>query len=85
MRGMPFQKRTNVKSVKLYLNITKNSSLAIAIGYPDIVAIFGNTSLNQTGQAIEIIAMTMAVYLSLSLAISAFMNWYNKKIALVER
>jgi len=68
-----------------YLNLTKNSSLAIAIGYPDIVAIFGNTSLNQTGQAIEIIAITMAVYLSLSLSISAFMNWYNKKIALVER
>lgn len=68
-----------------YLNLTKNSSLAIAIGYPDMVAVFGNTSLNQTGQAIEIIAITMAVYLSLSLAISAFMNWYNKKIALVER
>jgi general L-amino acid transport system permease protein len=68
-----------------FLNLTKNSSLAIAVGYPDLVAVFGNTSLNQTGQAIEIIAITMAVYLSLSLAISAFMNWYNKKIALVER
>jgi general L-amino acid transport system permease protein len=68
-----------------YLNLTKNSSLAIAVGYPDLVAVFGNTSLNQTGQAIEIIAITMAVYLTLSLAISSFMNWYNKKIALVER
>ncbi|MGF1609120.1 MAG: amino acid ABC transporter permease [Kiloniellales bacterium] len=68
-----------------YLNLTKNSSLAIAVGYPDLVSVFANTSLNQTGQAIEIIAMTMAVYLSLSLAISAFMNWYNRKIALVER
>ena len=68
-----------------YLNLAKNSSLAIAIGYPDLVSVFGNTSLNQTGQAIEIIAMTMAVYLTLSLSISAFMNWYNKKIALVER
>lgn len=67
-----------------YLNLTKNSSLAIAIGYPDLVSV-GNTSLNQTGQAIEAIAIFMAVYLSISLAISAFMNWYNKKIALVER
>ena len=68
-----------------YLNLTKNSSLAIAIGYQDLVAAFGNTTLNQTGQAIEVIAITMAVYLSLSLGISAFMNWYNKRIALVER
>ena len=69
----------------VYLNVAKNSSLAIAIGYPDLVAVFANTSLNQTGQAIEIIAMTMAVYLTISLSISAFMNWYNKRIALVER
>ena len=68
-----------------YLNLTKNSSLAIAVGYPDLVAAFGNTTLNQTGQSIEVIAMTMAVYLTLSLLISAFMNWYNKRIALVER
>jgi general L-amino acid transport system permease protein len=68
-----------------YLNLTKNSSLAIAVGFPDLVAAFGNTTLNQTGQAIEVIAITMAVYLSLSLSISVFMNWYNKKIALVER
>jgi general L-amino acid transport system permease protein len=68
-----------------YMNLAKNSSLAIAIGYPDLVAAFGNTTLNQTGQAIEVIAMTMAVYLALSLSISVFMNWYNKKIALVER
>ncbi|WP_169568793.1 amino acid ABC transporter permease [Sneathiella limimaris] len=68
-----------------YLNLTKNSSLATAVGYPEIVAIFSGTSLNQTGQAIEIIALTMLFYLVISLLISLFMNWYNKKIALVER
>ena len=68
-----------------YLNLTKNSSLAIAIGYPDLVAVFGNTSLNQTGQAVEVIAMIMATYLTFSLLTSLFMNWYNKKVALVER
>jgi general L-amino acid transport system permease protein len=67
-----------------YLNLTKNSSLAVAIGYPDIVSI-ANTTLNQTGQAIEGVAIIMAAYLSVSLSISAFMNWYNKRIALVER
>jgi general L-amino acid transport system permease protein len=68
-----------------YLNLTKNSSLAVAIAYPDLVSVFAGTVLNQTGQAVEIIAITMAVYLSLSLLISLFMNWYNKRIALVER
>lgn len=68
-----------------YLNLTKNSSLAVAIGYPDLVAVFAGTVLNQTGQAVECIAITMAVYLTLSLSISAFMNWYNKRMALVER
>jgi len=67
-----------------YLNLTKNSSLAVAIGYQDIVSI-ANTTLNQTGQAIEGIAIIMMVYLSISLSISLFMNWYNAKIALVER
>lgn len=67
-----------------YLNLTKNSSLAVAIGYPDLVSI-GNTSLNQTGQAIECISIMMAIYLTISLLISAYMNWYNKRIALVER
>lgn len=67
-----------------YLNLTKNSSLAVAIGYPDIVSV-ANTTMNQTGQAIEGIAVIMAVYLTLSLSISLFMNWYNKRIALVER
>jgi general L-amino acid transport system permease protein len=67
-----------------YLNITKNSSLAVAIGYPDIVSI-ANTILNQTGQAIEGIATIMAVYLTVSLSISLFMNWYNRRIALRER
>ena len=68
-----------------YLNLTKNSSLATAIGYPDLVSVFMGTSLNQTGQAVEIIAMTMAVYLLISLLISLLMNWFNKKMALVER
>ncbi|UUM29433.1 amino acid ABC transporter permease [Vibrio japonicus] len=68
-----------------YLNLTKNSSLAMAIGYPDLVSVFAGTTLNQTGQAIEIIAMTMAVYLTLSLVTSALMNLYNSKVALVER
>lgn len=68
-----------------YLNLTKNSSLAAAIAYPDLVLVFAGTTLMQTGQAVEIIAMTMAVYLCLSLFISMIMNWYNRKIALVER
>lgn len=68
-----------------YLNLTKNSSLATAVGYPDLVAVWAGTTLNQTGQAVEIILMTMAVYLTISLLISLFMNWYNKKAALVER
>ncbi|MBL6959158.1 MAG: amino acid ABC transporter permease [Rhodospirillales bacterium] len=68
-----------------YLNLTKNSSLATAIGYPDLVSVFMGTTLNQTGQAVEIVAMTMAVYLTISLSISFVMNWYNRKMALVER
>jgi len=67
-----------------YLNLTKNSSLAVAIGYQDIVSI-ANTTLNQTGQAIEGIAIIMGVYLTISLSISLFMNWYNSRIALKER
>ncbi len=67
-----------------YLNLTKNSSLAVAIGYPDLVSV-ANTSMNQTGQAIEAIAILMAVYLTISLAISLFMNWYNARVRLVER
>lgn len=67
-----------------YLNLTKNSSLAIAIGYPDLVSVSG-TILNQTGQAVENILMIMGVYLTLSLLTSAFMNWFNAKMALVER
>lgn len=68
-----------------YLNLTKNSSLAAAIGYPDLVSSFAGTTLNQTGQAIECIAITMAVYLTISLLISLGMNWYNRRVALVER
>lgn len=67
-----------------YLNLTKNSSLAVAIGYPDIVSVV-NTTLNQTGQAIEGILIIMAAYLTVSLSISLLMNWYNKRMALVER
>ena len=63
-----------------YLNLTKNSSLAVAVGYPDLFAVFAGTTLNQTGQAIEIIAITMAVYLAISLLTSALMNWYNARI-----
>jgi len=66
------------------LNLTKNSSLAVGIGYPDFVSVAG-TAINQTGQAIEGVAMIMLVYLFFSLSTSAFMNWYNKKMALVER
>lgn len=68
-----------------YLNLTKNSSLAAAIGYPDLVSVFAGTVLNQTGQAIEVIAITMAVYLTISLTIALLMNWYNRRVALVER
>ncbi|MBO6891460.1 MAG: amino acid ABC transporter permease [Roseibium sp.] len=67
-----------------YLNLTKNSSLAVAIAFPDLVSV-GGTVLNQTGQAIEIIGIWMAIYLTLSLVTSAFMNWYNQRMALVER
>jgi len=67
-----------------FLNLTKNSSLAVAVGYPDIVSL-SNTTLNQTGQAIEAISIFMTVYLGFSLTISLFMNWYNKKMALMER
>jgi general L-amino acid transport system permease protein len=68
-----------------YLNLAKNSSLATAIGYPDIVSVFMGTTLNQTGQAVEIVAMTMAVYLTISLILSFAMNWYNQAMALKER
>ena len=64
-----------------YLNLTKNSSLAVAVGYPDLFAVFAGTTLSQTGQAIEIIAITMAVYLAISLVTSALMNWYNARVA----
>jgi general L-amino acid transport system permease protein len=68
-----------------YLNLTKNSSLGAAIGYPELVNVFAGTSLNQTGRAIECIALTMLVYLTFSLTTSVFMNWYNARVALVER
>jgi len=68
-----------------YLNLTKNSSLAAAIAYPDIVLVFAGTALMQTGRAIEIISITMFTYLALSLSISVFMNWYNKKMAIKEK
>jgi general L-amino acid transport system permease protein len=68
-----------------YLNLTKNSSLAVAIGYPDLVQIFAGTVLNQTGQAVEVVVITMAVYLTISLVTSLLMNIYNRRVALVER
>jgi len=68
-----------------YLNLIKNSSLAVAIGYPDLVQVFTGTVLNQTGQAIEVVAITMLVYLTISLVTSLLMNIYNRRVALVER
>ncbi|MFC4174472.1 amino acid ABC transporter permease [Microvirga sp. GCM10011540] len=68
-----------------YLNLTKNSSLAVAIGYPDLVQVFMGTVLNQTGQAIEVVVITMGVYLTISLVTSFFMNIYNRRVAIVER
>ena len=68
-----------------YLNITKNSSLAVAIAYPELVSIFTGTALNQSGREVEIVLITMLTYLTLSLLTSAFMNWYNNRMALIER
>ena len=68
-----------------YLNLTKNSSLAAAIAYPDLVLVFAGTALMQTGKAIEIVSITMFTYLSLSISISILMNWYNKRIAIQEK
>jgi general L-amino acid transport system permease protein len=68
-----------------YLNLTKNSSLAVAIGYPDLVQVFMGTVLNQTGQAIEVVMITMGVYLTISLLTSFVMNIYNRRVAIVER
>jgi len=71
--------------ISQYLNLTKNSSLAIAVGYMDIVATIGGISLNQTGRALECMSIVLAIYLTISLSISTVMNWYNKRVALVER
>jgi general L-amino acid transport system permease protein len=68
-----------------YLNLVKNSSLAVAIGYPDLVQIFTGTVLNQTGQAVEVVSITMLVYLTISLVTALLMNLYNRRMALVER
>ena len=68
-----------------YLNLTKNSSLAAAIAYPDIVLVFAGTALMQTGRAIEIVSITMGTYLLISLSISTFMNWYNESVAIKEK
>ena len=68
-----------------YLNLTKNTSLGISIGYPDLFAVFAGTAANQTGQPIEIIGITMLVYLALSLATSMLMNWYNARVRVTER
>ena len=72
-------------TINQYLNLIKNSSLATAIGYPEIVTVFAGTSLNQVGQAIEIIAITMLVYLTISLVVSAILNWFNHKMKIKER
>jgi general L-amino acid transport system permease protein len=68
-----------------YLNLTKNSSLAVAVAYPELVSVFAGTVLNQTGQAVEAIFLTMLVYLAISIATALFMNWFNRRIMLVER
>jgi general L-amino acid transport system permease protein len=68
-----------------YLNLIKNSSLAVAVGYPDLVQVFTGTVLNQTGQAVEVVAITMLVYLFISLFTSLLMNIYNSRVKLVER
>jgi general L-amino acid transport system permease protein len=72
-------------TINQYLNIIKNSSLATAIGYPELVTVFAGTALNQVGQAIEIISMTMLVYLVISLGVSALLNWINFKMKIKER
>jgi len=71
--------------INQYLNLTKNSSLAAAIGYPDLVTVFSGTSLNITGQALEIIGITMLTYLAISLFVSIILNWFNKKMQIKER
>ena len=71
--------------ISLWMNVVKNSSLAVAIGYPDIVSVFMQTALNQSGYAIEIVAMTMLFYMTVSLLISFALNIYNKRVQLVER
>ena len=71
--------------INQYLNLIKNSSLATAVGYPELVTVFAGTSLNQVGQAIEIISMTMLVYLVISLVVSAILNWFNHKMKIKER
>ena len=68
-----------------YLNLTKNSTLAVAIGYPDFVAVFAGSVMQRTGQAVEVIFVTMLFYLVLSLATSLFMNWFNRRVAIKER
>jgi general L-amino acid transport system permease protein len=71
--------------ISQYLNVTKNSSLAIAIGFPDLVGVWMNTALNQSGRAIPIVAMTMAFYCAVSLAVSLVLNAYNRRVLLKER
>ena len=78
--GINIPPNTNQK-----LKLTKNSSLAAAIAYPDLVLVFAGTAMMQTGRAIEIVGITMATYLTISLSISAFMNWYTKRIAIQEK
>ena len=72
-------------TINQYLNVVKNSSLATAIGYPEVVTVFAGTALNQVGQAIEMISMTMAVYLVISLVVSAILNVINHKMKIKER
>ena len=68
-----------------FLNLTKNSSLAVAIAYPELVSIFAGTALNQAGKEIEMIGMMMAVYLTFSILTSVYMNWFNSRVKLIEK
>ena len=72
-------------AIRYLITLSKNSSLASAIAYPDLVLVFAGTAMMQTGRAIEIVGITMATYLTISLVISLFMNWYNKRIAIQEK
>ena len=83
--GIVIFRGVDVSDWFFFHSVTKNSSLAAAIAYPDLVLVFAGTALMQTGKAIEIVSITMLTYLTISLTIAAIMNWYNKKIEIKEK